>query len=95
MFIRLERRQTTHMRPSKLGLLHEYSRLKQVAVMRCDQCDTVFERDLKHIDKKRLDDNYFHCCGSCDSKKFGQKKSVESKKIWDMPAGTDLPVGKF
>lgn len=95
MFVRLENRKTTHVRMSKLGRAHEYSRSKQVAVLRCDECDLMFERDLKHIDRKRLSDNYFHCCGDCDSKRFGQRKSIESKKIWDVSAGADLPLSKY
>jgi hypothetical protein len=55
----------------------------------------MFERDLKHMDKKRLSNNFFHCCGSCDAKRFAQRKGVEQKQIWNMPASVDLPVSKF
>ncbi len=82
-------------RPSKTGLIHTYTRKKTVAVLRCDNCDSVFERDLKHLQSKRLSNNYFHCCSNCDPKRFAQRKGVEQKKIWDMPASTTLPVGKF
>jgi hypothetical protein len=84
-----------HTRVSKCGQEHTYRRKKTIAVFRCDNCDNIFERDLKHIDRKRLSNNYFHCCSGCDSKRFAQRKGVEQKKIWDLPASTELPVGKF
>ena len=83
------------MRKSKLGLIHQYSRSKTVAVLLCDSCDQVFERELKKISRKRLSNNYFHCCSNCDAKRFAQRKGIERKKIWDMPAGIDWPVCKF
>ena len=95
MFIKKEIRQQTLTRKSKLGMIHQYSRNKTVAVLVCDNCDEVFERELKKISSKRLNDNFFHCCSACDSKKFAQRKGVERKKIWDLPASVDLPVGKY
>jgi hypothetical protein len=47
------------------------------------------------MDAKRLSNNYFHVCSECDPKRFAQRKGVEQKKIWDMPASTDLPVGRY
>lgn len=82
-------------RKSKNGLDHEYSRKQTVAIFRCDNCNTLFERNLKQIDRKRLSNNYFHCCSNCDAKRFAQRKGVERKSIWDMPAGIDWPVGKY
>lgn len=95
MFLKTETRNITHNRTSKLGITHEYSRKQTVAIFRCDNCDEVFERTLKNIDRKRLSNNYFHCCSNCDSKRFAQRKGVERKKIWDMPASIDWPVGKY
>lgn len=95
MFIKTTIVESHFFRESKLGKIHRYSRKKIVAILRCDCCDYEFRRDLKHINKKRLNNNYFHCCSRCDSKRFAQKKSVEKKKIWDLPASTDLPVGKY
>jgi hypothetical protein len=74
---------------------HSFYRKKTVAIFRCDNCDKEFSRDLKHMDRKRLSNNYFHCCANCDPKRFAQRKGVEQKKIWDMPASTTLPVGKY
>jgi hypothetical protein len=95
MFLRREIRIFEYVRTSKLGKEHRYKRDKTVAVLRCDNCDQEFERDLKHIDYRRLSNNYFHCCANCDSKRFAQRKRVERKSIWDMPASSTLPVGKY
>lgn len=95
MFINIRTVKSEFERASKLKKNHVYYRTKTIACLRCDSCDRYFERDLKHIDRKRLNNNYFHCCSRCDSKRFAQKKSVERKKIWDLPASTDLPVGKY
>ena len=95
MFLKKETQQTQHVRLSKLGTWHEYVRKKTVAVLRCDNCDETFTRDLKQMDYRRLSNNYFHVCSSCDAKKFAQRKGVERKQIWDMPASTELPVGKY
>jgi hypothetical protein len=95
MFLKTKTQQTQHVRISKLGTEHAYTRNKTVAVFRCDNCDELFERDLKKIQTKRLNNNYFHVCSNCDAKRFAQRKGVERKKIWDMPASTELPVGKF
>jgi len=95
MFLKIRKEKTKYTRSSKLGKSHSYERTKTVAIFRCDNCDAEFERDLKHIQRKRLSNNYFHCCPNCDAKKFAQRKGVEQKKIWDMPASVDLPVSKF
>jgi hypothetical protein len=95
MFLKIKTQISEYVRISKTGLKHTYKRSKTIAIFRCDECDTIIERDLKHVNKKRLSNNYFHCCSECDPKRFAQRKGVEQKKIWDMPASTTLPVGKF
>ena len=95
MFLTTKTSVTEHIRISKLGNEHRYTRKKTLAIFRCDNCDQQFERDLKHVDRKRLSNNYFHCCSKCDVKRFAQRKGVEQKRIWDMPASIELPVGKF
>ena len=95
MFLKIETQENQYLRRSKCGREHTFIRKKIVAVFRCDNCDQGFTRDLKHMDRKRLSNNYFHCCTSCDPKRFAQRKGVEQKKIWDMPASVELPVGKF
>lgn len=95
MFLKTEIQENQYVRISKCGQKHPYKRKKTLAVFRCDNCDSVFSRDLKHIDRKRLSNNFFHCCSNCDSKRFAQRKGVEQKKIWDMPASLDWPISKF
>jgi hypothetical protein len=95
MFLKTETQENQYLRRSKCGVEHSFSRKKILAIFLCDNCDQEFQRDLKQIDRKRLSNNYFHCCTECDAKKFAQRKGVEQKKIWDMPASTTLPVGKF
>jgi hypothetical protein len=95
MFLRTTIIEREYTRTSKCGHSHSYKRKKTLAIFRCDNCDVIFERDLKHIDRKRLSNNYFHCCSNCDFKRFAQRKGVEQKKIWDLLASTELPVGKF
>jgi hypothetical protein len=95
MFLKTETQENQYTRRSKCGIEHKFTRSKTVALLRCDSCDQNFSRDLKHIDRKRLNNNYFHCCSNCDPKRFAQRKGVEQKKIWDLPASAELPVGKF
>jgi protein-arginine kinase activator protein McsA len=95
MFLKTETQTTEYVRCSKTGAEHTYRREKTLAIFRCDNCESTFHRDLKHIDRKRLSNNYFHCCSNCDVKRFAQRKGVERKQIWDMPASLDWPVGKY
>ena len=95
MFLKKKIVDNQYSRVSKLGVEHRYLRKKSVAIFRCDNCDELFERDLKKIDHRRLSNNYFHCCGNCDVKRFAQRKGVERKTIWNMPASVELPVGKY
>jgi hypothetical protein len=95
MFIGIEKQIMEYTRKSKLGHDHNYKRTKTVAKLRCDNCDTMFFRDLKKMDYRRLSNNYFHVCKDCDAKRFAQRKGIERKQIWDMPASSMLPVGKY
>lgn len=95
MFLKIETELNSYERTSKNGKVHSYQRKKTLALFRCDNCDSEFKRDLKTIDRKRLSNNYFHCCSNCDCKRFAQRKGVEQKKIWDLPASTTLPVNKY
>ena len=66
-----------------------------MVVMRCDNCNTEFERARGSMDPKRISNNYFHVCKNCDSKKFAQKMGVTKKQIWDMSASSDLDISKL
>lgn len=95
MFLKEYLIDTWHMRSSKLGKQHTYSRKKTMVLFRCDNCDTEFTRERGKMDPKRLSNNYFHVCESCDAKKFAQRKGVERKQVWNMSASSSLPVGKL
>lgn len=47
------------------------------------------------MDPKRLSNNYFHVCSNCDAKQFAQKKGIDRKKLWDLPADADVSVSKY
>jgi hypothetical protein len=95
MFIQIKKQKNQYVRLSKLGNQHNYARIKTLAIFKCDNCDQIFERDLKKIDRKRLSNNYFHCCSNCDTKRFAQRTGVEHKKIWDIPSDADLDISKL
>lgn len=95
MFIRTTVEKTAHVRTSKLGTLHEYYRQLTIVHFRCDCCGEEFTRSKGSIDPKRLSNNYFHVCSNCDAKRFAQRKGVERKRVWDLPASSNLPIGKM
>jgi len=86
---------TIHKRKSKLGREHTYPRYKTIVNLRCDACDREFERARKSMDPKRLNNNYFHVCDSCDAKRFAQKRGVERRKMWELTASSSLPISKL
>lgn len=88
MFIKTEYVLTEYQRPSKLGHSHVYKRKKTVAIFKCDSCGIEFKRDKGSMNPKRLNNNFYHVCSSCDHKRFAQSKGVESKRIWDMPVSS-------
>jgi len=95
MFIREFSEQTRHTRKSKLGKEHAYTRERAYCLFTCDNCDTEFTRPRGNMDPKRISNNYFHVCENCDAKRFAQKTGITRKQIWDMPASSDLPIGKI
>jgi hypothetical protein len=95
MYIGEEKEENLYIRKSKLGQDHEYTRTVSLAIFVCDSCGEIFKRPRGAMDPKRLSDNYFHCCSGCDSKRFAQKKGVERRLIWDMPASSTLPISRF
>lgn len=80
---------------SKTGVRHEYYRHKTMVQLRCDACDAEFVRERGSMDPTRLSNNYFHVCSKCDAKRYGQKKGVERKQVWDLSASSDLPISKL
>jgi DNA-directed RNA polymerase subunit RPC12/RpoP len=95
MYIKQFTQETWHTRKSKLGIEHNYKRIKTIVLFRCDNCDQEFTRERGNIDPKRLNNNYFHVCENCDAKRFAQKRGVERRKIWNLTASSNLPIGKL
>jgi hypothetical protein len=95
MFIKEFKEETWHIRKSKLGTEHPYTRICTYCVFRCDSCDVEFTRARGSMDPKRLSNNYFHVCKNCDSKRFAQRKGIERKQVWNMSASSSKPIGKL
>jgi len=95
MFIETIKVLTSYVRESRLGNSHTYKRLKTIAIFRCDNCNTIFERPAAKMEPKRLSNAYFHCCEKCDPKKFAQKKGVDKKVIWNKPASLGDDISKL
>jgi len=95
MFIEEFTEKIVYRRKSKNGNEHEYTRERSMYRMLCDNCSDEFVRPRSKMDRKRTSNNYFHVCPNCDAKRFAQRKGVEQKKIWDLPASAELPIGKF
>lgn len=85
MFIKLEYITKVYERKSKTGILHQYTRKKTIITLMCDCCTIIFQRERGKMDPKRINNNFYHVCNSCDSKKFAQEKGIEKKHIWDLP----------
>ena len=95
MFIREYTLKKMYERLSKLGTKHSYYRDVSMVVLRCDNCDSNFERARGSMDPKRISNNYFHVCGNCDAKRFAQKRGIDRKRVWDLPANSDIPINKL
>jgi hypothetical protein len=92
VFEKIIKYNSEYQRPSKTGLLHTYTKTKTVAVFTCDCCNISFQRDLGKMDRKRLSNDYYHVCPDCNAKKFAQQKGVERRRIWNIPANSDLDI---
>ena len=95
MFITVEEQTVTYTRISKLGHVHTYNRSCGYAVLRCDSCGEIFRRLKGSMDPKRLSNSYFHCCEHCNPKAFAQKKGVERRLVWDMPASSMADISRL
>jgi len=95
MFLSEYEEKTRHERKSKTGKVHSYTRTRRLVSLRCDSCGTEFVRERGSMDPKRISNNYFHVCDSCDAKRFAQKQGVIRKQIWDMPASSELDISKL
>ena len=92
MIIETKKVTTQYARDSKLKKSHPYSRTKTVVVIQCDNCKTLFERSQGNMDRKRINNDYFHVCPNCNPKQFAQQKGVDRRTIWNLPVNSDLKI---
>lgn len=95
MYIKTKQVETEYTRKSKSGKVHTYNRSSTWVILECDVCSNQFERSLSLMDHRRLDNQYYHVCSECDSKRFAQKKGVERRKLWDLPVDSNLNIGRL
>jgi hypothetical protein len=95
MYISSFKQPMEYERVSKNGHVHKYLRVKTMNLFRCDSCDAEFQRSQAKMDPRRISNSFFHVCADCDAKRFAQKKGVEKRIIWDLPASSTLPIGKY
>jgi hypothetical protein len=92
MLVETRKIKVEYTRVSKNKKSHTYSRYKTVVVLKCDACNTLFERDKGSMDRKRISNEYQHVCTGCNSKQFAQKVGVGNRNFWNIPAGSDAKI---
>lgn len=92
MFVKTIQIKETYTRTSKLNQTHSYTRTKTLALFECDDCGANFQRPLGQMDYRRLSNEYGHVCPNCNPKRFAQKRGAERRKIWNLPADSDLKI---
>lgn len=95
MFITEVTKKFEYTRTSKTGMEHKYYRSRTIVQLKCDNCGEAFERNKGDIDPRRLNNNFFHVCCKCDAKRFAQKRGVDRKRVWDLPASSNIPISKI
>ena len=95
MYINEYQKKFRYNRSSKLGSNHGYFRKKTIVVLRCDNCSNEFERPRGSMDPKRINNNCFHVCNNCNAKVFAQRKGIERKQVWNLPASSNLDISKL
>lgn len=95
MLIQVKKITTQYTRASKLENTHTYTRTKTVAVIQCDSCLQIFERDQGKMNRQRISKDYYHVCSNCNPKQFAQKRGVERRRIWSLSADSDIDISKI
>jgi hypothetical protein len=95
MLIQTKKVSAQYTRSSKCKKSHTYTRTKTIAVIQCDSCQSLFERDQGKMDRKRISSDHYHVCPKCNQKKFAQKRGVERRKIWNLSADSDQNIDRF
>ena len=92
MLLEIRQVRVEYSRVSKGGTAHTYYRTHKVAVLRCDYCGLEFERRVNQMDPRRLTGEHAHICPACPSKKFAQRKGVESRRFWNTTVDLDKDI---
>jgi hypothetical protein len=95
MFLETKKISIQYTRKSSLGVEHTYSRTRTLAVLKCDSCLSIFERELGKMDHRRANEEYQHVCSNCNPKKFAQARGVENRRLWNLPVDSDLKINKL
>jgi hypothetical protein len=95
MFIETKKISVQYSRKSSLGVEHAYSRTKTLAVLKCNSCLSIFERDLGKMDHRRANGEYQHVCSNCNPKQFAQTRGVENRRLWNLPVDSDIKINKL
>lgn len=95
MFLETKKISIQYTRKSSLGVEHTYSRIKTLAVLRCNSCLSVFERELGKMDHRRTSTEYQHVCPNCNPKHFAQARGVENRRLWNLPVDSDIKINKL
>jgi hypothetical protein len=95
MFLSTKKIVMHYVRKSRSGVEHSYSRIKTLVVLKCDVCNSTFEREQGKMDYRRVSEGYQHVCPNCNQKKFAQSKGVESRRLWNLPADSDIKISKL
>ena len=95
MFIKTKKIKTQYTKVSKLKNAHSYSRTKTVAVLQCDSCQSLFDRDWGSMDYRRINDHSYHVCANCNPKQFAQRKGAERRQLWKLPVDSDIDITKI
>jgi len=95
MFLETKKISVQYSRKSSLGVEHTYSRTKTLAVLKCNSCSSIFERDLGKMDHRRISEEYQHVCSKCNPKQFAQARGVENRRLWNLPVDSDLKINKL
>jgi hypothetical protein len=95
MFLETKKISVQYSRKSSLGVEHTYSRIRTIAVLRCNCCESIFERELGKMDYRRINEEYQHVCSNCNSKQFAQSCGVENRRLWNLPVDSDVKINKL
>jgi hypothetical protein len=95
MLLETKKISVQYTRKSSLGVEHTYSRIRTLAVLKCNSCLSVFERELGKMDHRRIHEDFQHVCPNCNPKKFAQARGVENRRLWSLPVDSDVKINKL